>query len=132
MEIMFHIAFTVITIAVFAYFGWNLKLIWNRFELGKGKEEVRTDNPLRRTQETLFFGLVQSKMFRDPVAGIMHALIFWGFVVVSIGTGETILSGIIPGFDFRWFLGEGAFYKGFLLSQASISIFWKHWLWQAI
>ncbi|HET9238449.1 MAG TPA: (Fe-S)-binding protein [Oligoflexus sp.] len=125
MEIVFHIGFAIITIAVFAYFGWNLKLIWDRIQKGKGKEEVRTDDPGARLAETLRGGLIQDKMFRDPVSGIMHAFIFWGFVVVSIGTLETLLYGMIPGFHITSILGTGTALKAFLMSQdfANFAVF---------
>jgi Fe-S oxidoreductase len=116
-EILFNIGFAVVTIAVFAYFGWNLKLIWDRMHKGVGKEEVRTDNLGQRISEVLRFGFIQEKMFRDPVSGIMHAFIFWGFLVVTVGTAETLLGGMIPNFHFGWLLGEGTIFKGFLWSQ---------------
>ncbi|MDQ3230820.1 MAG: (Fe-S)-binding protein, partial [Pseudobdellovibrionaceae bacterium] len=127
MEILFNIGFAMITIAVFAYFGWNLKLIWDRIQKGKGKEEdqYRFDNPVERFAETLRGGLVQDKMFKDPVSGIMHAFIFWGFVFVSIGTLETLLSGMIPGFHITSVLGTGFGLKTFLWSQdlANFAVF---------
>ncbi len=117
MEIIFNIGFAIITIAVFAYFGLNLKQIWDRIQKGVGKEEDRSSNWQKRLNEVLRFGLIQEKMFRDPVSGIMHAFIFWGFVIVSIGTLETLLFGMIPGFHITSVLGEGALYQAFLLSQ---------------
>jgi Fe-S oxidoreductase len=124
-EIVFHIGFAIVTIAVFGYFGWNLKLIWDRIQKGKGKEEDRTNDPGARLAETLRGGLIQDKMFRDPVSGIMHAFIFWGFVVVSVGTLETLLYGMIPGFHITSILGDGAALKAFLYSQdfANFAVF---------
>jgi nitrate reductase gamma subunit len=41
------------------------------------------------------YALVQRKMFKDPRAGLMHAGIFWGFVLLTIGTANVVTGGII-------------------------------------
>ena len=33
-------------------------------------------------------------MFRDPDPGLMHAAIFWGFVILTIGTADRVLFGL--------------------------------------
>ncbi len=34
-------------------------------------------------------------MFKDPRAGVMHAGIFWGFVLLTIGTANIVTGGLI-------------------------------------
>ena len=41
------------------------------------------------------YAFVQTKMFKDPRAGLMHAGIFWGFVLLTIGTADIVSGGII-------------------------------------
>jgi Fe-S oxidoreductase len=41
------------------------------------------------------YAFVQSKMFKDARAGIMHAGIFWGFVLLTIGTANIVTGGLI-------------------------------------
>ena len=41
------------------------------------------------------YAFVQTKMFKDPRAGLMHAGIFWGFVLLTIGTADIVTGGII-------------------------------------
>ena len=41
------------------------------------------------------YAFVQTKMFKDPRAGIMHAGIFWGFVLLTIGTANIVTGGLI-------------------------------------
>jgi Fe-S oxidoreductase/nitrate reductase gamma subunit len=41
------------------------------------------------------YALVQRKMFKDLRAGLMHAGIFWGFVLLTIGTANVVTGGII-------------------------------------
>jgi Fe-S oxidoreductase len=114
---IFNIAFAILATGVFAYFGYNLNQTWAKVNLGKGAEDNRTENIPQRVKETLVFGFLQQRMFKDLTSGIMHAFIFWGFVTVTIGTGETVLSGIIPGFSYKWILGEGDILKLYLWSQ---------------
>ena len=113
-----NLIFLVITVAVMGFFALNLKKNWQRITTtGKGFDEDRTENPVQRIIFMLVGGLLQKRMFKEPVAGIMHFMIFWGFMTVSLGTAETILNGIFPSFNFSFFLGEGFFYKAYLTSQ---------------
>ena len=41
------------------------------------------------------YAFVQSRMFRDWRAGLMHAGIFWGFVLLTIGTANIVTGGLI-------------------------------------
>ncbi len=41
------------------------------------------------------YAIVQTKMFKDVRAGVMHAGIFWGFVLLTIGTANIVTGGII-------------------------------------
>ncbi len=117
MEYFGNIIFAIIAAAVFTLFGFNLLRTWVKINQGHGKEDDRLSNIPQRLGEVLRFGFIQERMFRDPVSGIMHALIFWGFVVVSIGTIETIFTGLFKDFSFGLILGNGALYKTFLFSQ---------------
>jgi Fe-S oxidoreductase len=41
------------------------------------------------------YALIQTKMFKDVRAGLMHAGIFWGFVLLTIGTADIVTGGVI-------------------------------------
>jgi Fe-S oxidoreductase/nitrate reductase gamma subunit len=41
------------------------------------------------------YAFVQTKMFKDFRAGLMHAGIFWGFVLLTIGTVNIVTGGIV-------------------------------------
>src|SRR3954467_15253606 len=49
----------------------------------------------RRFGGLVEYALVQTKMFKDPRAGLMHAGIFWGFVLLTIGTANIVTGGVI-------------------------------------
>jgi Fe-S oxidoreductase len=44
--------------------------------------ENRLDRPIQRLWNTFRIAFAQSKMFKDRPAGWMHALIFWGFLIL--------------------------------------------------
>lgn len=52
-----------------------------------------TDAGDTRIRSMVRYALVQVRMFRDPTAGWMHAAIFWGFVILTIGTVDRLLFG---------------------------------------
>ena len=41
------------------------------------------------------YAFVQTKMFKDPGAAVMHAGIFWGFILLTIGTANIVTGGVI-------------------------------------
>jgi Fe-S oxidoreductase len=41
------------------------------------------------------YAFIQTRMFKDVRAGIMHFGIFWGFVLLTIGTADIVTGGII-------------------------------------
>src|SRR6188472_324932 len=41
------------------------------------------------------YAFVQTKMFKDPGAAVMHAGIFWGFILLTIGTANIVTGGLI-------------------------------------
>ena len=41
------------------------------------------------------YAFIQTKMFKDPWAAILHAGIFWGFVLLTIGTANIVTGGLI-------------------------------------
>ncbi len=54
-----------------------------------------TDHPWRRLGGVVRYALLQVRMFRDPPAGAMHFTIFWGFVLLTIGTANIVTGGLI-------------------------------------
>jgi Fe-S oxidoreductase/nitrate reductase gamma subunit len=49
----------------------------------------------RRIAGLVEYAFIQTKMFKDPRAGLMHAGIFWGFVFLTIGTANIVTGGLI-------------------------------------
>ncbi len=108
--------FIVLLLSTLAVFCYRLRGNLRFMQLGKGDEDVRRDAPFSRLKYMLANGLLQPKMLTDKKAAVMHYFIFYGFLVVTWGTLETLAQGII-GYDMRALLGEGLLYRFFLVSQ---------------
>ena len=49
----------------------------------------------RRFTGLIQYAFIQTKMFKDVRAGLMHAGIFWGFVLLTVGTANIVTGGVI-------------------------------------
>lgn len=96
------IIFIFILIGAFALFIVNVKILLSYLKLGK--PENRSNNKWRRIKNVITIAFGQKKLLREPLAGIMHFLIFWGFVILLLAILETIGEGLYPAFNFS-FLG---------------------------
>ncbi|CAN5846917.1 (Fe-S)-binding protein [soil metagenome] len=54
-----------------------------------------TDQPESRFRSLIVYGIAQVRMFRDPDAGMLHAAIFWGFVILTVGTADRVSFGLV-------------------------------------
>jgi len=112
--------FAVIFVAAMAFFARSARRL-NRW-LRIGKPEVRTDHADIRTKNFLLIGLAQTKILRDPIGGMMHALVFWGFCVLGLGTLEIMIQGFVTGFSYDWFLPR-FLYLPYVVSQELFAVF---------
>ena len=71
-----------------------------------GLAENRANEPRTRIRNLLSIGILQSKIFREQPAGIMHATIFWGFMVLTAGTVEILIQGVFSKFSYALLLPQ--------------------------
>jgi Fe-S oxidoreductase len=69
-----------------------------------GKAENRFDRVGERLGMVLKIAFGQTRLLREPLAGLLHFMIFWGFVILLSAVLESILEGLAPGSSFA-FLG---------------------------
>ncbi len=62
----------------------------------QGKPENRTDQLGRRVGFFFTGWIFQKKLFRSLIPGIIHALIFWSFLIVNTGVLASVLYGMLP------------------------------------
>jgi Fe-S oxidoreductase/nitrate reductase gamma subunit len=100
-----------LSVAIFAFGVLRLALKYRR-----GRTRAPMGNPLERVARTARIVATHSWIRRrDPLSGLAHLLVFYGFVVLFIGTGilafQDDFARPVLGFEF-W---EGWFYLGYSL-----------------
>lgn len=87
-QIIFAITL-LITLGVFTY--TTLRII-SFFKLTRPAFPVRDFGQRFGVMMNVAFG--QTKIFRKPVIGFFHALVFWGFCVIIFGSLEMVIDGL--------------------------------------
>jgi Fe-S oxidoreductase len=100
-------AFLFVLVIAAGFFAFNAQRLVSYMALGQA--DARLDRPFARVWNVLTVGIAQTKILRDPVAGAMHAVIFWGFMVLTAGTVEFLVAGVFPGFSYGLFLPDALF-----------------------
>src|SRR5580765_6636889 len=59
----------------------------------------RTDQPMERTTGFLMNVIGQARLLTRTYPGVMHALIFWGFLIITLSTIEQFGRGLWAGFS---------------------------------
>lgn len=65
------------------------------------KADPRWDRPGARARAVLVYVLGQGRLLRWPYAGLLHALIFWGFLVLLTAIGQAVIEALWLGFRFN-------------------------------
>ncbi|MDA3822159.1 MAG: heterodisulfide reductase-related iron-sulfur binding cluster [Bacteroidales bacterium] len=76
----------------------------------QGKGELRTDYPEKRIIAVFKYALMQAKIIKESYAGIMHASIFFGFIVLFIVTLIIVVQEDITGLFMHYHFIHGNFY----------------------
>ncbi|OAB29162.1 4Fe-4S dicluster domain-containing protein [Flavobacterium fryxellicola] len=92
MSYLDNILFAILLVIGFGYFFTSVKKIRRNINLGTNVN--RSDNPKARWTNMAMIALGQSKMVKRPVAGILHIIVYVGFVVINIELLEIIIDGL--------------------------------------
>jgi Fe-S oxidoreductase len=115
-----NVVFLFVLVIAAGFFALNVQRLVQYMRLGKA--ERRIDRPFHRALNVLRVGIAQTKILREPVAGVMHATIFWGFIVLTAGTVEMLIAGVFPPFSYSIFLPKLLF-RGYEASQDAFAFF---------
>ena len=127
-----NLIFLVVFVLAMGLFSWSVTRLIKHLRVGK--PENRFDKPGTRLMKVLTVAFGQSKLLREPVAGLMHFFIFWGFVVLLSAVLESIAEGIIPGFTAAA-LGDGLYdllavlqelFVGLVIVSAIVALFRRY------
>lgn len=86
-----QILFSMTLLLTLGVFAWSVKRYYLYFKLTKAFPVK--DFP-KRINMMLQVAFGQNKILRRPVIGLIHALVFWGFIVITIGSMEMVLDGL--------------------------------------
>ncbi|MFP2995862.1 (Fe-S)-binding protein [Spongiivirga sp. MCCC 1A20706] len=125
-----NIVFLVIFAIGVGYFTMNVRKLMRNVKLGK--EIDRSDNKSARWKNMAMVALGQSKMVTRPIAGLLHIIVYIGFIIINIEVLEIVIDGIFGTHRiFQPILGNAVY--GFLIGTfeilavlvlVSVIIFW--------
>lgn len=128
MEYLPNILFLIALILGIGFFTGNVKKLTRNIKLGKDVDV--SDNKPQRWKNMARIALGQTKMVVRPIAGLMHIIVYVGFIIINIEVLEIILDGILG--THRLFSALGSFYDFLigsfeilaLLVIIAVAVFW--------
>ena len=128
MSYLDNILFAIILAIGFGYFAGNVKKLLRNIKLGQAVN--RTDKSSERWKNMAMIALGQSKMVKRPIAGVLHIIVYVGFVIINLELLEIIIDGLFG--THRVFAFLGGFYNILiasfeilaLLVIAAVVVFW--------
>ncbi|MCC7440168.1 MAG: (Fe-S)-binding protein [Bdellovibrionales bacterium] len=90
--------------AAFGLSGYRMITLFRLMRAHRGRDS-RLSEISARLGTVLVNVIGQRTLFRKPMAGIMHAMIFWGFLIITVGTIEQLLSTLNASWSFE-FIGH--------------------------
>jgi len=101
-----NILFAIAIFFGIGYFVKNIRKLIRNIKLGQDIDV--SDNASQRWKNMAMIALGQSKMVRRPIAGLLHIIVYVGFIVINIEILEIIIDGLFG--TYRIFSGIGILY----------------------
>ena len=118
MQYIPNILFLIALVLGVGFFAKNVKKLLRNINLGR--EVDRSDNKPQRWKNMAKIALGQYKMVKRPVSGILHVIVYLGFVIINIEVLEIIIDGLFGTHRVLGFMG--GFYN-FLIGSFEILAF---------
>ena len=128
MSYLDNILFAIILAIGGGYFAMNVKKLIRNINLGRDID--RKDNPSARWKNMAMIALGQSKMIKRPIAGVLHIIVYVGFIIINLEVLEIIIDGLFGTHRIFSFLGGiygvliGSFEILALLVLVAVIVFW--------
>ena len=112
------------------FFAMNVRKLLRNIRLGK--DINRSDNKSARFKNMLKIAFGQTKMVRRPISGLLHLVVYIGFIIINIEVLEIVIDGLfgthrlfqgVLGTDFYGFL-IGTFEVLAVLVLVAVFVFW--------
>ncbi|UAM99313.1 (Fe-S)-binding protein [Polaribacter litorisediminis] len=92
MQYLPNILFALALIFGIGFFVMNIRKLSRNIKLGK--DVNRTDKKPERLKNMIMIALGQSKMVKRPFSGLLHVIVYVGFVIINIEVLEIIIDGL--------------------------------------
>ncbi|VXC02290.1 (Fe-S)-binding protein [Maribacter litoralis] len=128
MQYLPNVIFVILLVVGVGFFVKNISKLKRNIFIGK--DASLTDNKLQRWKNMAKIALGQTKMVVRPIAGILHIIVYVGFVIINIEVLEIILDGIFGTHRMFAVLGPlydfliGSFEVLALLVIVAVVVFW--------
>jgi len=128
MQYIPNIVFAILLVVGVGFFVRNIKKLIRNIKLGKAVD--RSDNSSLRWKNMANIALGQSKMVKRPIAGLLHIVVYVGFIIINIEVLEIIIDGLLGTHRVFSFLGAlygfliGTFEILALLVLVAVIVFW--------
>jgi len=86
-----QIIFLITLVITLGVFGWTVRRIFSYLKL---TTPFPVKNYGKRFVLMMKVAIGQTKILRFPSVGLLHALVFWGFLVILIGSIEMVIDGL--------------------------------------
>ncbi|SFW16123.1 (Fe-S)-binding protein [Cellulophaga fucicola] len=128
MEYLPNIIFLLVLVAGVGFFAKNVKTLSRNIKLGRDVDV--SDNKPLRWKNMARIALGQTKMVVRPIPGILHIIVYVGFIIINIEVLEIVIDGLLG--THRIFAPLGAVYDVLIgsfeilafLVIVSVVIFW--------
>lgn len=93
LELLPNVLFVVLLAVAVGLFAKNVRKINRNIQLGRAID--RNDRSNERWANMARIALGQSKMVKRPIAGILHIVVYIGFILINIELLEIVVDGIL-------------------------------------
>lgn len=127
-----QIAFLIFLVLSLGLFTFTVFRLISFFKLTKKAFPIDRIGERISTLVLVAFG--QSKILRRPVIGLMHALVYWGFMVITVGSAEMIIDGLagterimsLLGPVYSFITASGDLFAAFIIFACSAFLVRRH------
>lgn len=118
MAYLSNILFALLVISGVGFFVYNIKSLIATIKLGNGIAPL--SNKSERLKNMLLIAFGQSKMVKRPLAGVLHIIVYIGFIIINIEVIEIIIDGLFG--THRIFKSLGSLYALLISSFEILSV----------
>jgi len=123
-----NVIFALILATGVGYFTYNMRRLIALIK--KGRPIGTVEDKKQRWRNVLYIALGQSKLVKRPVSGLMHVLVYLGFIIINIEVLEIVIDGLFGTHRIFQFIGPaygvliGLFEVLAVLVFIAVVVFW--------